>query len=298
MYQKIANKLHQLESLDSLMSTPNPNSAKLKMFKTMLERLMAVLQLSKSNISPGLKEKLNVYEKQIINFINTNRPRKPVSSLNLPPSEIHNAHMLQQAKVEPQDGQQCQPHPSQQKYFSEIQPQIGHMQQHQLTLQQHQLSLQQQSNPLQRDMQHRLQASGQVSGAILQPPNTMELQNQLYQSHRSLSETSSSSLDYPAQTGHTDWQEEANQKIKVMKHLYFAELSETYWKIATKLQLDSHLQQQTSDQYDKLSMLKNKLEDLIIVLHYSKTDISLVLKEQLVFYEKQIVDFIDTNRIR
>ncbi|XP_004295723.1 PREDICTED: uncharacterized protein LOC101315323 [Fragaria vesca subsp. vesca] len=213
MYQKIANKLHQLESLDSLMSTPNPNSAKLKMFKTMLERLMAVLQLSKSNISPGLKEKLNVYEKQIINFINTNRPRKPVSSLNLPPSEIHNAHMLQQAKVEPQDGQQCQPHPSQQKYFSEIQPQIGHMQQHQLTLQQHQLSLQQQSNPLQRDMQHRLQASGQVSGAILQPPNTMELQNQLYQSHRSLSETSSSSLDYPAQTGHTDWQEEANQKV-------------------------------------------------------------------------------------
>ncbi|PRQ35053.1 hypothetical protein RchiOBHm_Chr5g0075831 [Rosa chinensis] len=61
---------------------------------------------------------------------------------------------------------------------------------------------------------------------------------------------------------------------------------------------DSHLQQQTSDQHQKLSMYKNMLERLITFLHYSKTDISLGLKEKLVSYEKQIINFINTNRLR
>ncbi|ONH89454.1 hypothetical protein PRUPE_I003700 [Prunus persica] len=55
--EKIATKL--LQQLD-----------KLKMFRTMLERLISVLQISKSSISPGLKDKLFFHEKQIVNFIN------------------------------------------------------------------------------------------------------------------------------------------------------------------------------------------------------------------------------------
>ena len=54
----------------------------------MLERIKTFLQVSKNNILPNFKEKLGSYEKQILNFINTNRPRKPVSSLQQPESHI------------------------------------------------------------------------------------------------------------------------------------------------------------------------------------------------------------------
>ncbi|CAB4281868.1 unnamed protein product [Prunus armeniaca] len=69
----------------------------------------------------------------------------------------------------------------------------------------------------------------------------MDQQNKLYQSQRALPETSSTSLDSTAQTGHAtggDWQEEVFQKIKLMKEMYLTELSEIYQKIATKLQRD------------------------------------------------------------
>jgi PAX-interacting protein 1 len=61
------------------------------MFRTMLERIITFLQVSKSDILPNFKEKLGSYEKQILNFINTNKPRKPVSSLQqgeLPPPPV------------------------------------------------------------------------------------------------------------------------------------------------------------------------------------------------------------------
>ncbi|CAN2060843.1 unnamed protein product [Malus fusca] len=66
-------------------------------------------------------------------------------------------------------------------------------------------------------MQQRLQASGQISGTMLQAQNVMDQQKQLYQSQRPLPETSSTSLDSSAQTGHAnggDWQEEVYQKVK------------------------------------------------------------------------------------
>ena len=42
---------------------------KMNVFK-MLERIIAFLQVSKSNISPNFMEKLGSYENHIINFIN------------------------------------------------------------------------------------------------------------------------------------------------------------------------------------------------------------------------------------
>ncbi|XP_021818045.1 mediator of RNA polymerase II transcription subunit 15a-like isoform X2 [Prunus avium] len=80
MYQKIATKLQQLDSLPQ--QPKSEQLEKLKMFRTILERLISVLQISKSSISPGLKDKLLLYEKQMVSVINTNRPRKPVSSLH------------------------------------------------------------------------------------------------------------------------------------------------------------------------------------------------------------------------
>ncbi|KAK9941163.1 hypothetical protein M0R45_017784 [Rubus argutus] len=110
------------------------------------------------------------------------------------------------------------------------------------------------------------------------------------------------SVDSTAQTGHTngaDWQEEVYQKIKVMKEMYYPELSEMYQKIAAKLQQhDSLPQQPKSDQLEKLKMFKSMLERLITVLQVSKPSISPGLKDKLVLYEKQIINFINTNRPR
>jgi len=60
----------------------------------MLERIITFLQVSKSNISPSFKEKLGSYEKQIINFINTNRPKKNLPG-QLPPPHMHSMSQSQ-----------------------------------------------------------------------------------------------------------------------------------------------------------------------------------------------------------
>ncbi|XP_008218656.1 PREDICTED: mediator of RNA polymerase II transcription subunit 15a-like isoform X2 [Prunus mume] len=96
MYQRFASYLLQHNSL------PQPPKSKqldkLNFFKTKLERLISVLQISKSSISPGLKDKFVSYEKQIVNFININRSWKPVSSLQqgqLPSSRMHSMQLSQ-----------------------------------------------------------------------------------------------------------------------------------------------------------------------------------------------------------
>ncbi|KAL2338178.1 hypothetical protein Fmac_012624 [Flemingia macrophylla] len=87
MYQKIANKLQQHDSLPQQPKTEQIE--KLRAYKLMLERMMQLLQIPKNNILPNFKEKLGSCEKQIISLINSNRPRKGMSSVQLgqlPPS--------------------------------------------------------------------------------------------------------------------------------------------------------------------------------------------------------------------
>ena len=48
------------------------------------------------------------------------------------------------------------------------------------------------SNPLQRDLQQRIQASGQAPGSMRQAQNVMDQQKQLYQNQRAIQETPSS----------------------------------------------------------------------------------------------------------
>ncbi|XVF24720.1 hypothetical protein REPUB_Repub13aG0151600 [Reevesia pubescens] len=79
MYQKIAAKLQQCDSLPQQRNIEQ--LAKLKIFKTMLDRTITFLSISKTDIAPGLKEKLDSYERQIINFVDKNKPRNPVSFL-------------------------------------------------------------------------------------------------------------------------------------------------------------------------------------------------------------------------
>nr|TKR84741.1 hypothetical protein D5086_0000255290 [Populus alba] len=211
----------------------------------------------------------------------------------------HPVHMLQQSKVTlqqqaqqsassllPNQGQQSQPQLSQQQLMSQIQSQPA--------------QLQQQSNPLQHDLQQRFQASG----SLLQQQNVTDQQKQLYQSQRALPETSPTSLDSTTQSGHVngnDWQEEIYLKIKVMKETYFPEINEIYQRIAAKLpQHDSHShpQQPKPEQLDKLKALKTMLERLIIFLQVPKNNITLNFKEKLGYYEKQILNFLNTSRPR
>ncbi|XVE77236.1 hypothetical protein DITRI_Ditri13aG0045800 [Diplodiscus trichospermus] len=78
MYQKISAKLQQPDSLTQQRTSEQLD--KLKIFKTMLERIITFLSVSKANIPPSPREKLPSYEKQIINLINVNRPREPCLS--------------------------------------------------------------------------------------------------------------------------------------------------------------------------------------------------------------------------
>ncbi|CAH1427614.1 unnamed protein product [Lactuca virosa] len=55
----------------------NEQLEKLKVFKNMLERFMAFLQIQKHNILVSYKDKLTTYEKQIVHLITSTR-RKPV----------------------------------------------------------------------------------------------------------------------------------------------------------------------------------------------------------------------------
>nr|XP_023926943.1 mediator of RNA polymerase II transcription subunit 15a-like isoform X3 [Quercus suber] len=222
MYQKIAAKLQPHDSLPQ--QSKSDQLEKLKVFKTMLERIITFLQVSKNNISPGYNEKLGSYEKQIVNFINTNRPKKPA----LQRGQLPVPHM--QTMQQPPQLAQIQSHENQ------MNPQLQSM-----------------------NLQDSTPQTGRANGA--------------------------------------DWQEEVYQKIKTMKDLYLPEISEMYQKIAAKLQLhDSLPQQSKSDQLEKLKVFKTMLERIITFLQVSKNNISPGYNEKLGSYEKQIVNFINTNR--
>ncbi|CAN1138341.1 Mediator of RNA polymerase II transcription subunit 15a [Linum perenne] len=192
----------------------------------------------------------------------------------------------------PAQGQPTQSLASQQQLMSKIQSHPGQMQQ--------QLGLQQPTTSLQREMQQRLQASGQAPGSLVQPQNVVDQQKQLYQSQRALPEISSASLDSTAQTGQTngvDWQEELYQKIKALKEMYLPELNELLIKIATKLQQhDSLPQPPKSDQLEKLKMIKTTLEHMINFIQVPKENVIPSFKDRLGSCEKQILSFLTMNR--
>ncbi|KAK4267602.1 hypothetical protein QN277_024358 [Acacia crassicarpa] len=156
-----------------------------------------------------------------------------------------------------------------------------------------------QTNPFQPDMQQRLQASS----SFLQQQNVLlDQQKQLYQSQRALPNSSSTSLDSTTQTRRPeedDWKEELYQKIKSMKESYLPELSEMHQKIEAKLQQHEALPDgPRSDQLEKLKIFKTMLERLMTFLQISKGHIVPAFKEKMASYEKQILNFIETNRPR
>ncbi|KAH7690876.1 hypothetical protein IHE45_02G078400 [Dioscorea alata] len=93
LFQKISLKFQQHESLLSG-SKQSEHFEKMKQYKTMLERTLHFLQISKANIQPGFKEKLPLYEKQILSFLASSRGQKiaPSQSSSQPPSQPSGGH--------------------------------------------------------------------------------------------------------------------------------------------------------------------------------------------------------------
>ncbi|XVF74801.1 hypothetical protein PTKIN_Ptkin13bG0140400 [Pterospermum kingtungense] len=170
--------------------------------------------------------------------------------------------------------------------LSQMQSNSTQLQQLMFQIQSQPTRLQQQHlNQLKENTQQRLQAS-----------------NSLFQSQNLVAVTETSSNSTP-QTGHvngSDWQEEAYQKIKTMKEAYLPELNEIYQKVATKLQKlqqDDSLQQQAKPgQLEKLKLFKSMLERIISFLLSSRANISPSVGNKLGSYEKQIINFVNTNK--
>ncbi|KAI3692446.1 hypothetical protein L6452_32262 [Arctium lappa] len=142
MHQKILAKLQQHDSLPQ--QPKNEQLEKLKVFKNMLERFMAFLQIPKHNILANYKDKLGTYEKQIVNVINSNR-RKPAAAQQqtqaLPPPHLPSVQQPQQTHSQLT---QVQPHESQmnsQMQTVNLQGSMAAMQQNNMgTLQQNSVS--------------------------------------------------------------------------------------------------------------------------------------------------------------
>ncbi|XP_054780910.1 mediator of RNA polymerase II transcription subunit 15a-like isoform X1 [Prosopis cineraria] len=116
--------------------------------------------------------------------------------------------------------------------------------------------------------------------------------------------TATSQLDYLQQitteavSMERKMQEELFQKIQMLKEMHLPDLNDMYQRIAYGLQeLDSHPQQaESADKHEKLKILKAMLEDFIPFLQISRSKISPAFKEKLLFYEKQIINFVNKRR--
>ncbi|GAB2282672.1 hypothetical protein Dimus_017209 [Dionaea muscipula] len=102
IFQKISLKLQQHDSLPQQQKTDQ--FQKLRFYKQMLENLLQFLQLPKNNIPE--RDKVASCERQIISFLNTNRPRKSPSLQQgqLPP-HMQSMHQFQQSHLQVPQGQ-------------------------------------------------------------------------------------------------------------------------------------------------------------------------------------------------
>ncbi|KAM3210647.1 hypothetical protein ACQJBY_064554 [Aegilops geniculata] len=76
LFNKISVKLQHVDSIIPPQK-PSEQYDRMKSFKIMLERILQMLQISKSTIQPAMRDKVPQYEKQIISILNSQR-RKPV----------------------------------------------------------------------------------------------------------------------------------------------------------------------------------------------------------------------------
>lgn len=173
MYQKISMKLQQHESF------PQPPKIdqleKLRIFKGMLERLMQVLQTTKSNILPTHKEKLPSFEKQILSLLNTNRPRRP----SMQPGQILNPPMQSMQQAQQPHSQISQAQSNDANVNPQLQPMnlqgsVGPMQQSNVSSLQHgSVSSLSAITSSQQSMAASLQTNSNLDSGLGNAPNSM-----------------------------------------------------------------------------------------------------------------------------
>ncbi|XP_023632937.1 mediator of RNA polymerase II transcription subunit 15a isoform X2 [Capsella rubella] len=195
-----------------------------------------------------------------------------------------------------------------QKQFQERQQaaqlQQGQQSQNQAFLEQMipQLQLHQQFIPLQQYEQQREEVSGKVTYSLFPTQNVENQQRQVYQTQRALPEMPSNSKAQRESPNGGDWQEEVFQKIKPMKEMYLPDLAEMYHRVAVKLHqhLESIQQQERSDEFEKLEKIKKRLERMIHFLSVPKSSITFMpdLKDNVDYYEKQIIHFLNMHKPR
>ncbi|CAM0947688.1 unnamed protein product [Alopecurus aequalis] len=74
LFNKVSLKLQQVDSIIPR-QMPSEQYERMKTFKIMLDRILQVLQISRSTIQPALRGKVPQYEKQIISILNSQRMR-------------------------------------------------------------------------------------------------------------------------------------------------------------------------------------------------------------------------------
>ncbi|KAM3298169.1 hypothetical protein ACQJBY_039902 [Aegilops geniculata] len=101
----LSNKISmKLQHVDSIIPPQKPSEqyGRMKNFKNMLDRILQLLQISKSTIQPAMRDKVPQYEKQIISILNSQR--KPVQpqiqqQFQPPAGQAPNSSILQQQQT-------------------------------------------------------------------------------------------------------------------------------------------------------------------------------------------------------
>ncbi|KAI3900718.1 hypothetical protein MKW92_003352 [Papaver armeniacum] len=152
MHQRISQKCQQHDSLPP--PTKCEQHERLQIFKNMLDRMIGFLNLPKSSMIPSLKDKLDLYEKQILNILNTNRPRisDPLQQ-QIQPTGGHSLSIQQQQQQQRQLQQQQQ---------EDEQPQQQQLQQ------QNQQEQMQSQNPLLQQYENENQMNSHMQPTNLQ----------------------------------------------------------------------------------------------------------------------------------
>ncbi|KAK9156582.1 hypothetical protein Scep_003156 [Stephania cephalantha] len=172
MHQKISLKFQQHESASQAARDQMDKFKimdqieKLKMMKVMLERSMAFLQVSKNNMPHSYREKLGQYEKQILSFVNMNRPKR---TLQQGQQQIHplSGHPLSLQQQQQQQQQQLQQ--QQQQQLQQQQPQQQQLPSQTSQLQHHD-----------NQMNSQMQPSSLQSGvASMQPTSVTSMQSSM-----------------------------------------------------------------------------------------------------------------------
>ncbi|OAY75775.1 Mediator of RNA polymerase II transcription subunit 15a [Ananas comosus] len=120
LYQRIVMKLQQHDALmpPGKLSDQYEN---MKKFKVMLERTLAILNLNKGNIQSGLKDKLPLYEKQIVSILASHKKKPPQPQG--PQQQFQHSHSMAQ-----QQPAQVAPMPKLENQMNQLQ-QVNTMQQ-------------------------------------------------------------------------------------------------------------------------------------------------------------------------